>query len=514
MAYWYCSSVAYAAIPLWATSTTYATGSIVRQKTTPAMGSERAFRNNGASFTSSATTEPTWVLTAGATTADGGGGTWTEVTANATYGWSAAAATLSLACARQAGGPTDIVYVSSDHSETWASTFISLASTSYVVCVNRAGSVPPVAADITTGAVAATANGVSMQLGGRADTQYFQGITFNVGSGGASTAQLAFGTALSPGNVYMKNCAINLSNTSAGSQIEAGGIGSRLILDNTTLQFGNASQYIYVFNSGELRWIDTPSAIQGATLPTTLFGNGGQLGRIDCRNVDFSALSGKTLFNAGGGWFATLVNCKLPASVTIATMTGFSTTYMLDLVNCDNSVNYANACWRPPGNNSMTTNATVVRTSGATDGTTPVSHKYVTSNNGQLSPSFTMDGMPLCIWNTATGVSKTVTIELITDNVILKNSDLWFEVEYLGDSTSPLGSRATSYDLPAPNTTGSSSANLNTSAATWTTTGLVTPKPQNVSISFTPQKVGLVTVRPRITKPSLTVYIDPFITLV
>jgi hypothetical protein len=515
MAYWYCSSVAYAAVAQWATATVYPTGSIVRQKTTPAMGSERCFRNNGASFTSSATAEPTWVLTVGATTADGGGGTWTEVTANATYNWSAPAATLSLACARMVtGGPTDIVYVSSDHSETWASTFISLASTSYVVCVNRAGSVPPVNADVTTGAFVGTANGISMQLGGRADTQYFQGITFSIGSGGATACQIQFGIALSPGNVYLKNCALVVNSTSASSLIEAGGTASRLTLDNTTLQFGQASQYIYVTNCGELRWINTPSAIQGATLPSVLFGNGGQNGRIDVRNVDLSALSGKTLFNAGGYWNATLTNCKLPASVTIATMTGFNTAYNLDLVNCDNSVNYQNAIWRGPNNNSMTTSATVYRTGGATDGTTPVSHKYVTTSSAtQLSLSYTMEGMPLVIWNTLTGASHTITIELLTDNVILKNSDIWFEVEYLGDASSPLGSRATSLDIVAPNT-GTASANLNTSAATWTTTGIVTPKPQNVTISFTPQKVGLIRVQPRITKPSTTIYIDPFITLV
>src|SRR4029077_7358094 len=90
-----------------------------------------------------------------------GGATFTNVTGQSTYGWGAAAGdlpTLQGAAVRFGGG--DRIFISSDHAET------QTASTTYgsgagglasfnlgqVLSVNRAGSVPPTAADLTAGA--------------------------------------------------------------------------------------------------------------------------------------------------------------------------------------------------------------------------------------------------------------------------------------------------------------------------------------------------------------------------
>lgn len=75
---WYCSSVDWAAVAAWAATTAYAAGQLVRQNATPAVGSERVFACVIAG--TSLASEPTWVTTQGAKTAEAAGPTWIEVT--------------------------------------------------------------------------------------------------------------------------------------------------------------------------------------------------------------------------------------------------------------------------------------------------------------------------------------------------------------------------------------------------------------------------------------------------
>jgi hypothetical protein len=81
---WYCnygngSSTGYYAVAQWATNTAYTVGQIIRQKTTPAVNSERCFVVITAG-TSSATTEPTWSTSKGSKTTDAGGPVYMECT--------------------------------------------------------------------------------------------------------------------------------------------------------------------------------------------------------------------------------------------------------------------------------------------------------------------------------------------------------------------------------------------------------------------------------------------------
>jgi hypothetical protein len=64
----------------WAASTSYAPGSLVRQLTTPAVGSERVFLGICTTTSTSGTTEPTWVITKGGVVVDNTNITWQEVT--------------------------------------------------------------------------------------------------------------------------------------------------------------------------------------------------------------------------------------------------------------------------------------------------------------------------------------------------------------------------------------------------------------------------------------------------
>lgn len=94
-AYWYVNSVAWTAVTAWATGTVKAIGALVRQSAAPSVGNERVFLCLVAG-TTHASTEPTWVVTKGATTTDNTV-TWIEVTGQAamngsltyTSGWTA-----------------------------------------------------------------------------------------------------------------------------------------------------------------------------------------------------------------------------------------------------------------------------------------------------------------------------------------------------------------------------------------------------------------------------------------
>ncbi len=63
---WYCSSVGWAAVTAWPVSTALTAGTLCRQNTTPAVGSERVFAVTITGTTGG--TEPTWVITKGVKT--------------------------------------------------------------------------------------------------------------------------------------------------------------------------------------------------------------------------------------------------------------------------------------------------------------------------------------------------------------------------------------------------------------------------------------------------------------
>ena len=149
MADWFVSSVAYAAIAQWAASHAYSIGDIVRPLTAPAAGHAYAFRVTTAG---TSTTEPTWPTANNSTVT--AGATFTNVSGQAAYGWSAPAGDLyslsNVVSNRPVAG--DRVFLSSDHAEnfTTAITYafgVSAFGLIQIVSVNRAGAVPPCAAD-------------------------------------------------------------------------------------------------------------------------------------------------------------------------------------------------------------------------------------------------------------------------------------------------------------------------------------------------------------------------------
>jgi hypothetical protein len=137
------------------------------------------------------------------------------------------------------------------------------------------------------------------------------------------------------------------------------------------------------------------------------------------------------------------------------------------------------------------------------DGTTPYSHKIVTSSTGPSSTLGFFESFNILKWNSVTG-SVTVNIALIS-SASLNNNEIWMEVQYLGDSGSPLGSETNT--LPA--TVLTTAAAVPTDATNSWHNAPGTPQQQILSATFTVNQVGWIRGIVRIAKTSKTLWINP-----
>ena len=499
----YVGSTLYAAVTQWAALTAYSVGDLRRQLAAPTTANERVFRCTTAGTSGAA--EPSWTLTVGATTNDATA-VWTEVTGNATYSWNAPHARLQAAVASGWGStPGDTIYISDAHAET-QSTSLSLvlggnaANPMRILCVDDSAS-PPTA--LATSASISTTGTSPMTLDG---FSYIYGLTFNSGSGVVNSS-LNLGST-NPLALMFDACSLVLRGTGGSSFMVFGASSTSIddgifILNNTTLSFGHVSNTIQTRQP--FFWENTPAALVGATIPTSLFTAGIISGLATIRGVDLSAAtSGKSLVLLGVGFQRYLFeNCRLGSSVSITTGTHPGQGGPeVDVINCDSAdTNYRYVRVRYQG--TITQETTIVRTGGASDGTTPISRRMVSTANSKFFSPLVLG--PISVWNDTTGSALTATIQVITDNVTLTDAECWLEVEYLGTSGFPLSLCASDRSaniLATP-------ANQATSSETWTTTGLTTPVTQALAVTFTPQEKGPIQLRVMLARASTTVYVCP-----
>jgi len=383
---------------------------------------------------------PSFSGTAGTTTADNAV-TWTSLGAASNFAkWAAPFDRLQSAVATNWMAAGNTLFVGDDHAETQSSAMTIafpgvLNNPNNVYCVDHTVAVPPGSTNLATTATITTTGNSAMTLSG---SFALNGIILSYGSGAVS-ATLSFGS-FGGHLVRADNCSFKKGGTSANTTPILGTSNTRVQLFNTTIQQGATGDLIGV-NGADLYWANTPSAIAGATLPTTLLNAG--FTNITCvlDGVDLSALgSGKTIVGAGssGGHYS-LQNCKLGSSVTIAgTPTGVNTT---DVVNSDSSgTDYQFQRYWYQGTEVPET--TIVRTGGASNGTTALSAKITTTANSLWVSPF--EAQPMGIWNPTTGANVTVTLRGIWNAASLPNNDqVWFDCEYMGSSGSPIASFAT-----------------------------------------------------------------------
>jgi hypothetical protein len=421
-------------------------------------------------------------------------------------GSSWANAHLTLAAAITASAAGDVFYVAHDHANNYGtSTFLTFKGTSAspnrVLCVNREGSVPPVEADLTTGAAEGT-NGAftNLSISGAA---YIRGMKLAPGSGQTGQCDASIGPASQV--MILDTCTIALLSSGANSRIELnGGLAGRTVLLNCQLLFSSTGQGFSTVNTGQSEIIGpagTSILASGSSVPTSLFRNATGYANLVVRGADLSALSGTLLAGANLG-VVKLQASKLHASVTIGGLPTGAQQAGVELVGCSSAGNVSrNEKYQYQG--TLTTETTIKRTGGASDGVTSYSWKIVPTANNEIDfPFESFDGY---VWNDGTGSSKTLTVHIVTDNVTLTDADIWLEVEYLGASGAPVTSLASD----ASSTVLTTPANQASSSEAWTTTGLTTPIKQKLDVTFTPQMAGPVRWRVKYAKISTTVYVCP-----
>lgn len=424
--------------------------------------------------------------------------------------WVDAYTTLTLAFAGVSAG--DTIYVAHDHAESTAGTVTltspgTTTSPCSVICVNRAGSVPPVSADLaTTGAVNSTGAG---GLVWGAGYTFYRGLLFTGGSGAVTSGPVITGA----GRHYFRSCSLikggtnasgtgfAIGNTSAGAYCD-------VIFDNTKAQFGNTGDSMIV-RQARFRWINTASAISGATFPTTLITSSNAVASATTfEGVDLSALGSTILVGAlTAAARISFKDCKLGSGFVVSatqTVPGVD----VILTRCDSG----DTSYRSEKHSSFigkqTTEITIVKSSGASDGTTPISWKIETT--ADVEPQWPFECLPIVIWNDTTGSAITLTIEGVWDaGAVPNDDDIWMDVEYLGTSGFPLGSYITEGKADVLAT----AAAQDSSTVTWTTTGLATPVKFKLVKAITPQEKGPITVYVRAAKASSTFYVDPKITV-
>lgn len=514
MADWYVSSANYAATPVFAVNTAYTVGQLVRPITPAAIYQLYVFRCTTAG--TSAATEASWAGAAGNNgTVAQGTATFTNVCGQSTYGWSAAAGSIYALMSSFSQGRTlngDRVFVASDHSETSTGNMGSLYANNgnqnwgvvSIISVNRAGSVPPVAADIQNGAAITSGTGGNAIVFETIFGMFWQGFTFTLNNAN----NFIFNNG-SVKTTSFKNCAFVFGVNATSASKFTSNSGVKLLWDNVTIQFSNVAQTFapagsYLF---EFIWINTLAAIVGATVPTALFTGGGQA--LTLRGVDLSALTTTLIAGHLSGWFgvkALLDSCRIAPGLTflVTPAAGYAVQDEVELVNCYNGTSVLNERHTYAGD--LTTDRSTYLSGGAQDDIGNYSLKLASSSRNDLL-CYLFDNFTLDIENTVIGVSKTATIEIISSGT-LNNNDIRLLLEYMGTSGNPIASFADSLsNVLTP------VAALPSSSNPWSNPPS-TPQKQLLQATFTPQRAGRVRGLVRLGKSSATVWVNPQIAIV
>jgi hypothetical protein len=222
--------------------------------------------------------------------------------------------------------------------------------------------------------------------------------------------------------------------------------------------------------------------------------------------------AGMHIFSAVATGRGTIRNCKLPASWSGSLVTGTLTAgERYEMHNCDSGdTNYRMIVTDYCG--SITTETTIKVTAGASDGTTGISWKMV-SSAGTEPPFLTLDTPEIVIWNETTGSPITVTVEFLIDSATtLYTGDVWMDVMYLGTSGFPIGSVDTDSGLANILSANTTECTTGVGVGSWSGDGAGAKSYKLVS-TITPQEKGYIHAVIHLAKASTTIYVDPNLTV-
>jgi hypothetical protein len=518
----------------WVANTAYALGDRVVCTIAYGTPARRAFVYECTTAgTSHSSTEPTWPTSG--TVADGASLVWTQQTPG-DGDWDNASCFLQYItnhAANSAGG--DTIYIDDGHSEAPSANIynattgsgaingsLSFPSPLKIFCVDKADD------SLSTGAIVDLSSS-----GWMANLQFwYSGYSYGVcykKAGGGFLLQGASQNKTDPfrwvfessgptvniyeGTTSIYNPCVVVRSATHGSWYP----GAILIIRNAGISMDGASSWIGA-NCAKLHLhnskISAPSEI------TQVIGKADESdfvtgGIILFEDVDLSAIcTGATnryivnFSGIGDGSTIDLLRCKLPSGAGFAIQTGTPSTKFggsrVRLHHCS-KIDDTYSFYESNFFGVMQHETTIVRTGGASDGTTAISMKIV--SNANVSEQFVwFESTPIHGWTDSTS-SATFTIHGVYDSATnLQDDEIWMELEYPANDTDGLGAMASDVCeiLGSP-------ADQATSTETWTTTGLTNPNKFKLSVTVTPGKAGPITARVFLAKASTTVYIDPMI---
>jgi hypothetical protein len=362
----------------------------------------------------------------------------------------------------------------------------------------------------TFNATGATSN--SMWTTSGASSTYWYGLTF-IASGTGAVGLLSIGA----NACYAKwdTCSFQLASSAPAGASMTVGPGGQFTgggdFVNCSFGVGNAGHTV-LWSGGNWTWRQSPNpSYVGATLPTVAIRS---IANTPCtvlfEGVDFSCLGSNALINGqfNGGWF-TLKNCKLhTGSLFSGPIPVAALELQIDVVNCDSGGNVARN-ERHSIYGDLTTSTSVYRQGGASDGSTPISHFVNLSTVAVLQKGWRpFQCIPLIIWNDVVGTPRTITLygALSFTTNLPNNDQVYFDVEYMGDASTPLAMMATcglsnplAAKVPATADPGSTWVGITPTHVQFT-----------LSVTITAQHKGYLTIYPKFSGlTSNSLYLDP-----
>lgn len=487
----------------WQANHAYTLGARVVCRVAYATTAARAFVYECTSAgTSHATTEPTWPTTVGNTVVDGGV-TW-MARSPSDGSWDNASCYLFYVT-NHAAAAGDTIYIDDGHSEAGVGATMTLTmsatagSPTKVYCVDKASDT------LSTGAVVATGNH-GLRLGGCA---YSYGVNYNSGTG-----QIAFGRGVHTAWTLEGNNTTTLSCiSSVGIEAYSTSFAALLYLINAKVYIG-ANRGFNAGNFGLIHWRGGSVETRDNSGTTCFCRNTSNNAHAIFEDVDLSDLGkgayAAYLFDMAGatGVSMQFLRCKLPDDAGFVISQEDASYYnsgKVVLHHCS-SANQTYDFYERSYEGTVEDSTSIYRTGGASDGTTALSAKMV-SSAGCVENIIALESPPIHAWTGST-TSKTFTIEGLWDSATnIQDDEIWMELEYPANNTDGLGAvaRDKCAILGTP-------ADQTASSETWTTTGLTNPNKFKLSVTVTPGKAGPITARVYLAKASTTVYIDCKIT--
>jgi hypothetical protein len=390
--------------------------------------------------------EPTWNTTAGATTTDGSV-TWTCIGAVSSFAtaWAAPHARLQVPLNGAANWLLNAginIFIGDDHTETCGNTSYNPAFGCSVLSIDHTATVPPASASLKAGATINQTGGGALSFPGAAGiAAYFYGLTLGPALTGAAVNLSVGGTSRTRFEkcTFSMNGALGVGTSSDGSIVET---------KDCTFTFyasGNWSSSTAIKLSADIIKFENPVFLSPGTNNSnvSLFQNTSSNVNTVIEGGDFSALAvtaGSGLFASNPAGYILLKDCVFN---TLPLLRSGSTNlnYVIDVNRGDTGTAiYRNERWASSA--TETTNIVVVRTGGAVDGATAISHQVATATIADNKVGI-FNAIPLAIWNAVTGGSRSATIYgIANDSRVPNNDEVWFDCEYLGSATSPKGSYA------------------------------------------------------------------------